>query len=220
VGDRSGIIADPMPALDLQRHFDRGATPDGALLVRELGSLLVPSGEIVACDPLVFPETPPFERRIAPGRYTIDAAIAHGRHALARLRVRDIPAVHWEIATLPGQDPTTLGPDEIFGYPVDAGTGCFMDRSTSELLLRAMDERAKSPGFISYYDDVIDALFYREGAPEGPLFTEHLPDPSDPRNVIMFESGWGDGFYASYWGLGADGEVTCLVTDFGVLEDA
>jgi hypothetical protein len=35
--------------------------------------------------------------------------------------------------------------------------------------------------------------------------------------IAMFQSGWGDGFYASYWGLDARGEPVCLVTDFSVL---
>ena len=33
---------------------------------------------------------------------------------------------HWELAVLPGQDTATLKDGEIFGYPVDAGLGCYM----------------------------------------------------------------------------------------------
>ena len=33
----------------------------------------------------------------------------------------------------------------------------------------------------------------------------------------MFSSGWGDGFYTSWWGLNAAGEVVELVTDFELL---
>jgi hypothetical protein len=32
--------------------------------------------------------------------------------------------------------------------------------------------------------------------------------------VIVFQSGYGDGFYASYWGFDAEGQLVCLVTDF------
>jgi len=34
----------------------------------------------------------------------------------------------------------------------------------------------------------------------------------------MFSSGFGDGFYASYFGLDASGEVVALVTDFAVVD--
>jgi hypothetical protein len=33
----------------------------------------------------------------------------------------------------------------------------------------------------------------------------------------MFESGWGDGVYISYWGFDANDAPACLVTDFSVL---
>jgi hypothetical protein len=36
-------------------------------------------------------------------------------------------------------------------------------------------------------------------------------------NIVCFRSGEGDGCYASYFGLGADGALACLVTDFGLL---
>ena len=44
-----------------------------------------------------------------------------------------------------------------------------------------------------------------------------LLDPSTGANMIAFESGWGDGRYASYWGLDRDGAPVCLLTDFEVV---
>jgi hypothetical protein len=37
-------------------------------------------------------------------------------------------------------------------------------------------------------------------------------------NLIAFSSGWGDGFYASFWGIARDDSIACIVTDFGVCE--
>jgi hypothetical protein len=39
-------------------------------------------------------------------------------------------------------------------------------------------------------------------------------------NMFIFTSGWGDGEYASYWGFDANGSPVCLITDFGIFEDA
>lgn len=39
-----------------------------------------------------------------------------------------------------------------------------------------------------------------------------------PGNIIMFTSGWGDGFYASWFGYDAQGHVAALVTDFTVVD--
>jgi hypothetical protein len=42
-------------------------------------------------------------------------------------------------------------------------------------------------------------------------------DPESGANLVSFFSGHGDGCYASYFGLTAEGEAVCLVTDFGLL---
>lgn len=38
-------------------------------------------------------------------------------------------------------------------------------------------------------------------------------------NVMIFSSGYGDGFYASYWGFDDTGSPVALVTDFRVLDN-
>jgi hypothetical protein len=42
-------------------------------------------------------------------------------------------------------------------------------------------------------------------------------DPLTGANLVKFQSGDGDGCYASYFGLADDGAAVCLVTDFGLL---
>ena len=37
-------------------------------------------------------------------------------------------------------------------------------------------------------------------------------------NVISFSSGWGDGFYSSYWGYDDRGKIVSLVSDFALWE--
>ncbi len=51
----------------------------------------------------------------------------------------------------------------------------------------------------------------------------HSSSPRFPEetglNAPFFETGWGDGFYASHFGYDASGTTAaCLVTDFGVVE--
>lgn len=38
-------------------------------------------------------------------------------------------------------------------------------------------------------------------------------------NMIAFQTGFGDGFYGSYWGYDAAGEIVALVADFAVLPE-
>jgi hypothetical protein len=41
--------------------------------------------------------------------------------------------------------------------------------------------------------------------------------PGSGLQVAIFTTGLGDGWYASWWGLDRDGEVTSLVTDFSLI---
>lgn len=172
--------------------------------VAKIGDLAVPSGKIVACDPFVFPEQEPFSLEVKSGQYPVYLNIVHfkpehQRVAYAILRFNNNLPVRWEMATLLGQDVNTLKENEIFCYGVDTGTGCFMD-AEAEKILAAMDNET--------YEQLCETA-YNEWA--------DIPLNEDGLNMILFHSGWGDGFYASYWGFDEFDEVACLVTDFAVL---
>lgn len=179
----------------------------------EMGELVLPTGEIVVADPLVTPDRDPLARRVKPGKYPVTLYGAQGRNAVAVLRFAPSIPVKWELATLAGQDIATLKKDEIFGYPVDAGTGSFMDKAAYPLMLeREKREIAAGAKDFNYYDGVL--------ASEYGDYVMHRPIPESETNVAVFSSGWGDGFYASFWGLDAAGEPLVLMTDFGVLENS
>jgi len=40
-----------------------------------------------------------------------------------------------------------------------------------------------------------------------------------PANFAAFSTGYGDGFYGSYFGFGSNASPVCLVTDFGLIYD-
>ncbi|CCV10641.1 conserved exported hypothetical protein [Mesorhizobium sp. STM 4661] len=184
------------------------------ITVAPIGELELPTGEIIACDPLVSGvETPALSRKVKPGRYPVSLLEAQDRVAVAVLRFRPGTPVRWELATVPGQDVATLKSDEMFGYPVDAGLGSFMDK-TAMALMSEQQDRLKADE--NYYDDVLAAEF----APNQDRFVMHHPAAGNPVNIAMFWSGWGDGFYPSFWGLDAAGEPLLLTTDFGVLKNA
>ena len=182
---------------------------------RALGELVLPSGKVVACDPFVFPEIISFALQVPPGSYPVIACVADfsnsGDHrvAYAILRLSAQEPVRGEMATTPGQDTSTLEEGYIFGYPVDAGIGCFMDAETGAALEQKLAIDADYP------QTLIPELFGGDDIP----WLNLVLDPDTGANIIIFASGWGDGFYASYWGYAADNTIACLVTDFGVLPD-
>ena len=176
----------------------------------QLADLSLPSGEIVACDGAILDEQP-FERRVPPGRYPLTLVVARlnddERVAFAILRFSAQPVAQWELATKPGQDRSTLKSDQIFGYGVDSGTGAFADAQAIEAIVDDPEAMQK------FVDDCGDEMqkSYRHtrswAVAEG-----------ESGSIAAFSSGYGDGSYASYFGLDAAGAAAALVTDFGICD--
>lgn len=175
---------------------------------RAIGELKVPSGRIVASDPFTtdFEKPDPSFAIAAPtGVFPVELAIARfpasgdERVACARVRFADAaPAVSWTAAAFEGSKPD--GEDDIYGYGVDAGTGCFFDREATG----PVDE-AVSEGWLA-------AMEQRQVS----TWSWHVADRGEA-NIVMFSSGIGDGLYTSWWGHDASGRIVELVTDFEVL---
>ncbi len=177
-----------------------------------LGELVITTGKVVA---FVF-HTEPFTQTFPPGRYPVIVSVAEfvnpqdQRVAFAMLRLTEQPIVRWEMATQAGQDASTLQEDEIFGYPVDAGTGCFMD------LEAALAYEHKCLEQDDYSMSLVDEMAKNDVFTWGWMNSCLVPETG--ANLIAFSSGWGDGYYASYLGYDAAGAIACVVTDFALFD--
>ena len=209
-----------MEHTDFALAFQDGATisdAQGALAtmrVLALGDLVAPTGRIIACDPLTALEPTAFAQHVAPGSYPVFASVAalvngDQRVACVMLRLREATVTRWEMARMEGQESVTLDEGEFFGYAVDAGVGCFMDARAAV----ALDARYESDE--SYDEALINAM--EASRANGWEHANVTLDNASGVNLIMVESGWGDGVYASYWGYDAHDAPVCVVTDFSVL---
>ncbi|MEH1098150.1 DUF4241 domain-containing protein [Micromonospora sp. CPCC 205561] len=180
-----------------------------------VGDVVLPTGRVVGCDPVVCPDDEPFTVGVAPGRYPARAwvAVVRGesteadrRVAALELVVHDEPAVRWEMALVGDQDLTTLKPDAWFGYGVDTGTGTLAD-PTALAVLENWDE------------DAVTAVFGVDAVSDGPVpgLVTAVLDEATGANLVTVWSGWGDGCYGTWIGRTADGRVTSFVTDFMVV---
>ncbi|MER6196668.1 DUF4241 domain-containing protein [Streptomyces sp. NPDC001586] len=216
----------PPAAPDFSWHFTPGnAFRDengdlGTLSVAAGGTLWLPSGRLVACDPMAYPVleegVPPFHDQVSPGRYRLEAALVtwsladeppqaspYRDLAAVRLVITEEPTASWEPALSSARRAGDLGPDELQGYGVDAGLGAFhdaaawpdfADREATRELLRApfLADGYRHPGP------------YVITGPEG-------------HQVAVFQSGWGDGVYPTWTGRDERGGVTSFLTDFFVV---
>jgi hypothetical protein len=185
-----------------------------AIEIPQLGTLRLPSGALIACDPTYLrPVEPdsgewetksysyqqshhPFTVTVPPGDYPV--VLSRFRwlrgsgpiEAAVKVWVSDGPVDSWEMALRAGEDPRTLPDDGFFGFGVDAGTGCFFDASAASALAR------QTTGFVLGHER-----------------SRELTDDASGANLIAFHSGWGDGAYPVWIGRTAAGDIACFVAD-------
>jgi hypothetical protein len=177
----------------------------------DIGNLNVANGQIIACDPFIYNDDKPFDILFPIGHFPIELAIAKinddERVGFSRIKFSGKRPVRWTIAATAGQDMTKLSDDEIFGYGVDSGTGCFMDSSGAEKYSDYLNQKEDN------YNIAIDEMeaTYKHTR-------SWLLWGKEGFNVAMFSTGWGDGLYATYIGYDTENSICRLVTDFGLLE--
>jgi hypothetical protein len=185
-----------------------------AVEVPQFGTLRLPSGALIACDPTYLrPVEPdasewvtksysyqqsrhPFTATVPPGEYPV--VLSRFRWlsgsgptvAAVKVWVGDGPVDSWEMALRAGQDPRTLPDGGFFGFGVDAGAGCFFDAAAASALARRTTE------FVLGYEE-----------------SRELTDDASGANLIAFSSGWGDGSYPVWIGRTAAGAIACFVAD-------
>lgn len=201
---------------------DLTAPDDAAEYVMEshpAGDVVLPTGQVVGCDPLADPDPEPYTVTVAPGTYPLRVWVAvlqqagtewERNVAALQLVIRDEPAVRWEPALLKDQDVSELEGDAFFGYPVDAGVGTLADAAAVTALGDWDYER-------------VEAAFIPAQVPDGPVPGGVFPavtDEATGANVVVVTSGLGDGGYPTFIGYAESGEVVSFVTDFLVLPDA
>lgn len=165
---------------------------------QQVGNLMLPSGKVVARDPLIDTDGVLFDIGIVPGTYPVFVTtafqdVAHDM-AFAALRFTQTEPVRWE---------PVHGKDERgrpYGYGVDSATGSFMDSTTADLLNERLLE-----------DEACASAMY-ELRGERPWAAYVLPSTQDARIYLFCLNG--DGGYPSFYGYDAQGAIACVVTDF------
>jgi Protein of unknown function (DUF4241) len=206
-----------------------------AVSTHHVGTLVLTSGRVVACNPLTLPPRPlpkahllallaldhrePFSRTVRPGRYPVVLSIfrtrrgsPHGAQesiAMAMVRFEDERPVRWEMAARGERNPRSLRPNERYGYRADPDITAFLDADVVERVSE------KHPQFVESFT---------EGAPPAWSSTVLTLDAKSGANVVAFSSGMlapasmGHSAYCSWWGLAEDGRPVCLVTDLQHLD--
>jgi hypothetical protein len=210
-------------SLQYDRHYY--GLQNVTISTHQIGELVLTSGRIIACDPLIVPDTRyHLKKAVKPGRYPVTVSVADfqpigdTRFACAMLQISDEATVKWEVAFINEPNPNQTNDRTYYG--VDAGTGCFVDWDAAEIIGNLVSLEISYPEkdeFELFCDRVIAEM---ERNSFGKHFTAgwaniQVSDDTEA-NIIAFSSGWGDGDYVSFWGYDESGNLTSLVTDFAL----
>jgi hypothetical protein len=202
-----------MPRVIAKANLSRVFAGEGVTHV-QIAALRVRSGAVVACDPLTQLHRAPFTVAIPSGDHPVVGV--NGSDAVILVFAEGTPA-RWELAVLPGQDVSTLGPDQFFGYPVDSGFGSFMDAEAAKLFSRELDTFSFDAGVP---DEIEDELFGDDPCTAHVIgtFRSGTGTVDNPigYNVVSFPAGYGDGVYATWVGFDTANHPVCLLTDFAL----
>ncbi|WP_126973299.1 DUF4241 domain-containing protein [Gynurincola endophyticus] len=210
---------------DYSTYFT-GNQENMSLMELNLGNLYLPSGQIVACDPLVcLGRSLAFNKTLPAGSYPVTAYVKQNeeqgdRIALIKIEFKPDTTVRWEMALTEFDDIALMTkPDDFFGFPVDSGLASLCDAETQELYEAFTDKYYSEQSGTDIYTDYFKAMFEKNAAETdtGGNWINFTIPHSTLHNVVMFSSGFGDGNYPCYWGINAKNEVCSLVVDFFVL---
>src|SRR4051812_7009396 len=93
-------------------------------------------------------------------------------------------------------DPAALKPDQILGYAVDTGLGCFTAPSAARAVVEEMNA---NEAYIKRWDAELKKTYV-------PTW-DSLNLPYGDGNLVAFSSGEGDGRYATYAGRDETGAI-------------
>ena len=172
-------------------------TESDKISLHTIGEVDFPTGQIIIADPLCYLHSEEnrkiLDRTIPIGKYEVELAILNSktiskRVAGARLKIKNDKIIRYE--------QTQNKSSKLNGFGVDAGLASFCDATVAE-------EYTK---FYSNNDYFIKLL-------QGKQFID-WEIPGTNHKIAMFETGFGDGYYMSLYGLNEKDEVCELVIPF------
>ncbi len=192
-----------------------------------VGTVDVPSGKVIVADPLCYLSgehiiAPVLEREIPKGSYPVEVSICRHneigiRMCTARLKIKDAKAVRYELAESEEDSAAFKAKDGVMhGYPVDAGMMCFIDAGAAKNYAKFLEKWHKDNPKKNHYDDYF-AAFFAESDKKLPAYQREGGDfiewanPDTGERMVQISSGFGDGFYQSFWGFDESGEVCELI---------
>lgn len=205
--------------IDLESYFNEKKIGIMEVDTLEIGEVNLPTGEILACDPLVeLGEAKTYIQKTPVGKFPVKIAVVlsedYGdRYACVKVEFSKNKPVVYELAVTGNEEEMDEAKeDEYYGFGVDAGMGCVADKKTQDEYVKYWKKLEEEEGADNPYDDIFEELL-EESFKKSPKYQRDCGDwanfiiPNSDLNIPVFASGWGDGYYPCYFGYGEKGEL-------------
>ena len=182
-----------------------GASANQTIVTHEVGTISMPTGSIVACDPFTDLHDRALTRALAPGDYKVRIGTVGESVAYMALVAGGTKLVSWSDAA---------AKDDVKGdhtVSVDSGAAAIMSVEAARKLFAdpAAEER-----FGELAEDQMNSS-YGSGKSWALIDVES----AGRVDAVVCYSGGGDGSYRRYWGVDSRNRPVALVIDFGIVAD-
>ena len=205
--------------IDLESYFNEKKIGIMEVDTLEIGEVNLPTGEILACDPLVeLGEAKIYIQKTPVGKFPLKIAVVlsedYGdRYACVKVEFSKNKPVVYELAVTGNEEEMDEAKeDEYYGFGVDTGMGCVADKKTQDEYVKYWKKLEEEEGADNPYDDIFEELL-EESFKKSPKYQRDCGDwanfiiPNSDLNIPVFASGWGDGYYPCYFGYDEKGEL-------------
>jgi len=203
---------------NIKKLFSKNFVENPLLETYEVGEIHISSGFIVASDPLISPDHFAFTQEFPKGDFSVLIHKERESNCIAYAEIvfdKNKIAENWKLALSDNQNIEDLKDEEIYGYLVESGMGSFMDKDAQNSLNVLEQElfHKKGADFMGIYEEFFHSHFFDEnGAID--QFSILKPYNDKRENIVAFETGYGEGFYATCIGYSKDNQVVKLISEF------
>lgn len=205
--------------IDLESYFTEKKIGETEVDILNIGEVNLPTGEILACDPLVeLGEAKTYLQKTPVGKFPVKICVvpseSYGdRYACVKVEFNKNKPVVYELAVTGNEEEMDeAGEDEFYGFGVDAGMGCVADKKSQDEYSKYWKKLEEEENADNPYDDIFEELL-EENFKKFPKYQRDCGDwadfiiPDTDLNIPVFASGWGDGYYPCYFGYDEKGEL-------------
>ena len=174
---------------NISKLFSKNFVENPMLETFEAGKIHLPSGKLVACDPLITHDMKEFVIHFPVGDFPVFVHKERDSNCIAYVEIvfSNEHVDSFKMATTEGQHSLNHLENRLF--------------------------HRKGADFMGIYEEFFHGHFFDEnGAIDQFAFLK--PDEEKPGNIFAFETGYGEGFYASYIGFGAENQPVKIITEF------